>query len=503
MIGIFVLSFSLPSLILLGLRYKKIPTITQEEAIHSREFWMFIGSLLFFLSAVFIILITSIPVYGKTPLLKSLILKLHGGPLAMPEDAEFLYNKVMILAAIVILMITAVGQYFKYKETQSVFIRQKLIFPTIIAISITLVLYFVYPFTYVKHGYGFLTAIYLAFFAAVYSAIANLSYIFLLLKSNWKYAGGAIAHAGFAIMIAGMLISSSNKKVLSDAKANGIMLPASQDPMTKKTDNPTENLTLIRSVPVKLGNYSAVYQSDSAGNEKGRKFYRLQFSVADSAKSKDNFTLQPDVYVMKDNNMSSNPDTRSYFNKDIFTYLSFVSNPDKEEDTASFREHLVKTGDTIFYKNGYMQLDSVLQVNKSEYPRIVLNDGDVSLKAYFTLTDRQGLHYKAIPVIKANNNGVTYIDDTVYAQNMYVRFNGVSDERKVRIGIKESDQLIDFITIKCYEFPWIGLVWLGLIMLTLGMLMSMSQRIGLSLKLRATLLLLVTTGLVYMFLWPH
>ena len=54
-IGIYVIAISLPMLALFIIRYKKIPSIQKEENISSREFWMFIGSLIFFLAALFII----------------------------------------------------------------------------------------------------------------------------------------------------------------------------------------------------------------------------------------------------------------------------------------------------------------------------------------------------------------------------------------------------------------------------------------------------------------
>jgi len=106
MIGIFVLSFTLPAFGLFFNRLKSIPAVHHEEEMHSREFFMFIGSLVLFLSSMFIIIITSIPVYGKMPLVKDLIIKIHGGPLAMPEDAEFIYNKVMIIVAVIIGFLT-------------------------------------------------------------------------------------------------------------------------------------------------------------------------------------------------------------------------------------------------------------------------------------------------------------------------------------------------------------------------------------------------------------
>ena len=58
---------------------KQVPTITKEENTSSREFWMFIGSLVFFLSAIVIIAKTSLPVLNA----------LFNLTIAAPEDPEY------------------------------------------------------------------------------------------------------------------------------------------------------------------------------------------------------------------------------------------------------------------------------------------------------------------------------------------------------------------------------------------------------------------------------
>ncbi|HUM65044.1 MAG TPA: cytochrome c biogenesis protein CcsA, partial [Chitinophagaceae bacterium] len=55
---------------------KQIPGVAKEESGNSREFWMFIGSLVFFLSAIVIISKTSLPVINKV----------FGLEMAAPED---------------------------------------------------------------------------------------------------------------------------------------------------------------------------------------------------------------------------------------------------------------------------------------------------------------------------------------------------------------------------------------------------------------------------------
>jgi cytochrome c-type biogenesis protein CcmF len=490
MIGTLLGTFAVSSLFLFFKNLKKMPSVQKEESTNSREFWMFIGSLVFFLTAIFIIAKTSVPVYNK----------IFGSSIAQPENVEFSYNKVVILVAIIVGLLSAVTQYFKYKKTEPGYILKKIALPTIVAAGITALLAVFYPLTYYKMGAGFLGAAYVALFAAIYSVIANGAYIWAGLNGKLKAAGGSIAHLGFALMLVGILISSSNKEVISNSRANGINLQISgKDPMTKETDNPLENLTLIRQVPAAMGPYEVTYLRDSFGSEKGRRFYELQFQRKDEATKKvvEQFTLWPDVYIMKDNNMSSNPDTKAYLGKDVFTYISYaVSN--KEEDTTQFKIKELGKGDTAFYSNGMIILNAVVKNPNNE--KYHFKPTDAALMADITLISKDSLHFKASPLIQIDQFGVNYVDDTVYAQNLYLKFAGVAEGQKVKIGIKESEKLIEYITLKAYVFPYINLVWLGLIIMALGIIMSAVKRAKLSTFYAALALIFAGVGLFYMFL---
>lgn len=492
MILLFVVIFTASSLGLFIANLKKIPSIAKEENTNSREFWMFIGSLVFFLTAMFIIAKTSVPVYNKV----------FGTNIAQPEDVEFSYNKVVILVAIIIGLLSAVTQYFKYKKTESSWVLKKIAVPTLIAAVITALLAIFYPLTYYKMGAGFLGAAYVALFASIYAVIANAAYIWTGLNGKLKSAGGSLAHLGFALMLVGILISSSNKEVISSSRANGINLQISgKDPLTKETDNPLENLTLIRQVPAAMGPYEVTYIKDSFGNEKGRRFYELLFQRKDiDGKLVESFTLWPDVYIMKDNNMSSNPDTKAYLNKDVFTFISYAIG-NKEEDTASFKITEIAEGDTVFYSNGIAVLNRVVKNPDNE--KYHFKPTDAALMADITFISKDSMRYRAMPVIQVDEFGVNQIDDTVYAQNLYVKFAGVTEDRRIKLGIKESDKLIEYVTLKAYVFPYINLVWLGLIIMALGIVMSAVKRAKLSTPYAALTLLALGAGLFYMFLFAN
>ena len=127
MILLFLASFTLPSLGLYFYYLKKIPAMPKEEKTSSREFWMFIGSLVVFLAAMFIIAKTSVPVINK----------LFGTQIAPPEKVEISYNKVLLPITIIIGLLSAVTQYFKYKESPRGYMLKKIALPTLLAAVIT------------------------------------------------------------------------------------------------------------------------------------------------------------------------------------------------------------------------------------------------------------------------------------------------------------------------------------------------------------------------------
>lgn len=491
MIGSFVFLFAVPALLLFFVRYAKIPTIHKEEATSSREFWMFIGSLMLFLTSIFIIAKTSLPVYNK----------LFGTNIANPEDVEFSYNKVVVIVAFIIGLLTAIGQYLKYKETPGLYLLKKIAIPTLVAAVVAILLGLFYPIHFYKHGMGFLVAIYAALFAAIYSVIANAYYIWGGLKGNFRFSGGSVSHAGFALMIAGMLISSGNKQVISNASVNGINIPVAKDANGKQTEDPMENLTLLRDVPTTMGDYWVTYTGKTFGNEKGKRFYHLQFQKKDSSKSKEEFSLNPDVYVMKDNNMSSNPDTRNYLTKDIFTYISFALNESGNRDTGSFHIMEMNPGDTGYYDHGYVILNKVER--NPDNGKYHFKSNDVAMQADVRIVNKEGKSVTAHPAIQVDNIGIVNFDDTLYAQNMFVRFAGISKDGKVKIGVKTSNGVIDFITVKAYVFPWINIVWLGIAFMAIGALMSVLQRTQAKPRVWAAVLTVASLAIFYLFLFAN
>jgi cytochrome c-type biogenesis protein CcmF len=83
-----------------------------------------------------------------------------------------------------------------------------------------------------------------------------------------------------------------------------------------------------------------------------------------------------------------------------------------------------------------------------------------------------------MPGIAIDNSSIRQISDTVVAQSLVLQFNKVIDQDKgiLQMGVKESGSITDLITLKVYEFPMINILWLGVIVMVVGFVMSIIQR---------------------------
>ncbi len=457
----FLLTFTLPALLFFAVRYKQIPAIAKEEATSSREFWMFIGSLVFFLAAIIIIAKTSLPVFNK----------IFGTQLAAPEDEEFAYNQIQIFVAIIIGLLTAITQYLRYKQTPTRAFTKKIWIPTLVAaIVATLILSFGNVY-YDKQTYGFLILIWIALAAAVYAVIANLLYIWLGVNGKLKLSGGSVAHVGFGLVLVGILISSSKKEILSH-NTSGIAIDFGEESKEKTG----ENLTLVKGVPMQMGKYEVTYVSDSAHPKKQKWYFNIHFNNKEDNES---FILQPNAFVnyKGQEGLMANPDSRHYWNRDVFTYISALPNPEKNKDTATFRNQLVGIGDSIYYSKGYIILENL--TSKDNIPLEGYATDDKGTVASLRVYSFNASSYASQPLLLSKKGALISVPDTVMAESLVLKINHLEGD-KADIGVKESNAILEYVTLKAYKFPMINLLWAGIMVTAIGIIMSMVRRIQLN-----------------------
>ncbi len=442
---------------------QQVPAITREEHSSSREFWMFIGSLVFFLSALVITAITSLPVFNA----------LFGINKAAPEKEELLYNKIHVLVAVIVALLTAVTQYLKYKKTPVPFFWKRIAVPTVIAAVITSLVLAFGNINYEKEGLGFLIQIWVAVAASIYAIVANAAYIWIGIKGNPRLSGGSLAHVGFGMVLLGILLSSSKKEILS-YNTSGIPVNFGEN-STEKTG---ENLTLVKGLPMKMGAYDVTYRGDSIHPKKQQWYFQIDFRNRETNEA---FTLWPDAFVNYKGNegLMASPASRHYLTHDIFTYISALPNPEKNKDTAQFVSHESGVGDTIFYSRGYMILDQ-LSKPQGNIPVKGMSPGDSAMTAQVSIHSFTRSNYTTdLLLIKSSDGQLLPIEDTIMAESLVLRLNKV-EGRKAEIGVKESNTILEYVTLKAYKFPYINLLWAGIVVTAIGIFISMAHRIRLN-----------------------
>ena len=462
---LFVLVFLIPALFLYIRNYKAIPAMVKEENSYSREFWLFIGSLVLFLAGIVIIAKTSVPVFNK----------LFGTKIAPPEDTEFAYNQIQIFVAIVIGLLTAITQYLKYKDTPKDYFGKKIWIPTLIAVIISLLVSAFGHINYDKKGPGFLFAIHLALFAAIYAVVANTAYIWLVLKGKIKLAGASVAHIGFGLVLVGILISSAKKTVLSWNTTGITPLRVEANAKGNPAGDPAENITLFKGLATDMGRYMVTYQTDTVNQKDRKRYFAINFKAKDGDEG---FSLYPDVIKQNKGGegFSANPAAKHYWYKDIFVYItSFQEN--NHDDTVTFRNRQIRQGDTLFYGNGMMVLNKVLK-----NPATLQNKYKPDETAVFldmTIIAKDGRRYPIQPGLALKGQELRTITDTVQSQSLVIKFNRVLDEKtgNLEIGVKESGAITDLITLKVYEFPMINILWLGVVIMVIGFVLAVIQRV--------------------------
>ncbi|MFZ9242332.1 MAG: cytochrome c biogenesis protein CcsA [Sediminibacterium sp.] len=458
---VFLLIFVIPFFVLYFVRYRFMVEPSKEDDISSREFWMLVGSLVLVLSAVVIIAITSIPVFNK----------IFGTKIAPPEDPEFAHNQVQVFVAIIIGILSAFGQYLRFKHTPSDQIKKQLLLPSIVTIAISAVLFVFVGVAYTQKGPGFVGALYVGILASVYTVVANFHYWLGVLKGKLKSAGASVGHIGFGLVLLGIFLSASNKTVISFNTTGINVLQESADMRKSPVGNPRENITLFEGINTDMGKYMVEYTRDTLDNL-DKRFFELKFT---DKKTNEQFFLYPDI--LKNNKgaegFSANPDAKHYWLKDIFVYITSFQDH-SEDDTVAFKPAKIKMGDSIFYSNGYIKLNQVLVNPNANRPA-----GTNELVLDLQVTSKEGLQYSSKPGIVLEGLNMEQQLDTIKAQNLVISFNKVvsQEEGVLEIGIKESKSLTNLITLKVYEFPFINVLWIGVVVMTIGFMMSMFQRI--------------------------
>ena len=361
-------------------RYKVIRNPEKDEELTSREFWMFIGSLILLFSAILILSSTSLPVYNKimtyfNPAYEGRVIK----------DVIDHYNKYQLWIAVFVAVLSSSAIYLRYGAVNWNIKKQAFAKRIVIQLSLSAVLTWAVTAWLTLYSWQYV----LMCFTGVFSMVANLDYMVNAVKGNIKLAYSAISHFGFGMMMVGILASGLNQKFISS------------NPFVFRgmfTDEDLEKyVQLIKGKPLLSQGYLITYESDTLIDRERK--YNINFKkLNDSLDIVEEMTLHPNAMYSNDFSKVAafNPDTKHYWNKDIFTCvvglppaLQSVEDAKKIEDSLKFVVYTLPLTDTIMLTNFIIKAESItFDPQNKDFKKHTHDTGiGVNLSVYDTLND--------------------------------------------------------------------------------------------------------------------
>jgi cytochrome c-type biogenesis protein CcmF len=163
----------------------------------------------------------------------------------------------------------------------------------------------------------------------------------------------------------------------------------------------------------------------------------------------------------------------------VFAYITGLSDPSKVKDTAQFVSKNMKIGDTISYLKWYLILEDIKSTDSLPVELFGENGKlfEARMKIY-DLSSKTNQVYFSNPRLAIAKGEPFAIVDTLSTGKLMLRLDKF-DGNEAEIAVKES-KVDNFLTLKVYKFPFINLLWLGTIIMAVGLLVSMVRRIQLN-----------------------
>lgn len=502
---IYLMTFLLVSVGLLIARWKSLPSDEEEVSTYSQEFWIFIGATLLCLSGFQILATTSIPVYNAIAESFGTVLNL-----ALPTDAVAHYNKFQIWFFALITILTGVGQYFWWKRTGKG--KLNTLYPPLL---ITLILSAIF----ITWGKVSDISYIVLLTAATFAIVANGTILLNIIGGNYKLSGGAVTHIGVALMLIGILFSSGYTNVVS-LNNSGLMISRSEEFTKDNNKENKENVTLWLNRPEQMDEYLLTWRDvmiepreipqyipqkwvDIIENDfhavalrditvEDKTYYKagdtleiypenFYYQIEYREPSGKVFTLYPRAQINPRMGLISSPDIQRKYNKDLYTYVSMVTNPLEESQWSATEEFTVAMKDTFFVNDYVAILDNVVRTDKVD--GVTLGENDAAVKALIRVLDKER-EYVITPSFVIRDRTVGRKAEVSDELGLRIQFNEINPQTgEFTFAVNTTQR--DFIVMKALEKPLINVLWIGTFVLIIGFAMATIRRFRDFLKMQA------------------
>ncbi len=318
----FIGIFFLQTMWLYFSRMKGIPVKEKEEKAASKEFWMFIGSLVLLFSAVMITASTSLPVYNK---IREVFDPLFEGRTI--ADAVDHFNKYQLWIGVFVALLSGTTQFLRWggknwddKRRKKFMVRMGAAFIVSAALTGLLCLWInATAWQYI-----------VLLFSGVFAIVTNADYAIFYARTNLKATASALSHVGFGVLLIGIMASGLNKRHISTN-------PFAQRDMGLSSEMLDKNVLLYKNFPMYMSGYRVTYTGDTlVGNDRR---YDITYEKLDSVgRVTEEFAVRPTI--LYDNALTKvaayNPSTKHYLHKDIFTHIATIA--EREADMEVRKE---------------------------------------------------------------------------------------------------------------------------------------------------------------------
>ena len=453
-------------------RFRELPKVDKEPNIWSREFMIFCGAMLLFAIALVVIIGTSAPILGRL---------VTNTPATVPIA---FYNKWATPLAVGFVFLCGMGQLLWWNKMEVAQLNRSVSRPVLAAVVATVAVLIFTPFiertspqlvvaaaevpvlnsgildtisdTVVTYGAGLLLVILV--FVTFFALFGNGMVLWRIGRGNARLAGGALSHIGFAILVLGIIASSGFSKPVA--------MPA--DIAAGRA-----NFVLERGQTLRVGDYAFSYAEQDT-TDRGRPKYHIDVVAADGSTTR----LEPVVYESSTGQWIQHPDIKLGLKKDLFVAVT----PNEMLDSGQASgEVAMALGDTLVVGDSEYELN-FLRYELQEDTEYHTDETEIAVAAVINVTNlRTGETREVKPLYLVDGSGATRSVENEFSDWQFaVAFVGMNvDQGQVRLafsGVSAEDE--DWIVVQAVEKPLIFMVWLGIILLSLGFLVSLVRRIS-------------------------
>ncbi|MGE5315878.1 MAG: cytochrome c biogenesis protein CcsA [Acidobacteriota bacterium] len=423
----FVIAFVAIGIGFILVRNRELSTAGAPMKILSREFSLFAGSFLLLIIAVVVFFGTNVPLVSQTRV-----------------EPSFYDTTALPFAAVMTLFI-GLSLMIRWKEDEYKIVAEKSAKSLAAAVAATIVIAWMASFTS--------PMVILLVFASVFTIAVNIEVGLQTMQGNWRMLGGKIAHIGLGLFFLGVILNG----VLKQKETFALPVNVPQDIYGHKA-------TYIGHRPIEGGKMAFDIHVEHEGTQ---------------------FTLSPVMFQTERSGMMRSPDLYSYFTRDF--YISPVS---IEESRAADQPALGETLALIKGGKGTLAGATVQFTGFEMDSHQMGSPGGATVGTVLEVTKGKETE-KIVPAISYDQSGVPkykvvhskLLGSDVQLLEMHIGgMQGSSDDSQIVVGLLQKGaapdpkEHTDVLIVEASVHPFIILLWIGTVLLFLGMIIAYARR---------------------------